>query len=168
MKYAIEDYVPFLLAEKSSFFEDAAPKMQPYQVKPPAGWQTWSDRHWIYLLAPGKLPAQGWKIHLSAGCKDEEGLLRATADYLFKQKISLKFTVSRGEWIVKNSKNADWTESGKFITAYPKDTEQFKQAAADLAVLTSEYELGPYILPDKRYKASNVYYRYGAFKRAPG
>lgn len=164
MKYAIEDYVPFLLAEKSSFFEDAAPKMQPYQVKPPAGWQTWSDRHWTYLLAPGKLPAQGWKIHLSAGYKDEEALLRAAADYLFKQKISFKFTVSRGEWIVKNSKNADRTASGKFITAYPKDTEQFKQVAADLAALTSEYELGPYILSDKRYKTSNVYYRYGAFK----
>ncbi|MGM9904951.1 class III lanthionine synthetase LanKC [Lactobacillus sp.] len=164
MKYAIEDYVPFLLAEKSSFFEDAAPKMQPCQVTKPAAWQTWSDRHWTYMLAPGELPAQGWKIHLSAGYKDEGELLRAAADYLFKQKISFKFTVSRGEWIVKNSKNADRTESGKFITAYPKDTEQFKQAAADLAALTSEYDLGPYILSDKRYKRSNVYYRYGAFK----
>lgn len=53
--------------------------------------------------------------------------------------------------------------SGKFITIYPEDGE-FIQTVFDLAALLKEFAPGPYILSDRRWQASPVYYRYGAFK----
>src|ERR1700760_4259188 len=51
--------------------------------------------------------------------------------------------------------------SGKFMTIYPRDLEQFKHLVARMDERTRDLD-GPYILSDRRYKDSKVvYYRYG-------
>ena len=51
--------------------------------------------------------------------------------------------------------------SGKFITAYPRSVEDFRQVIADLHAALSGYA-GPSVLTDRRYRDSRVlHYRYG-------
>lgn len=132
----------------------------------PQGWNTFSDEHWTYVMS-GKttFPDQGWKIHISAVTKELQFVLQDVADFLIDSEISFKFVPSVEEWIAKNSKYADRAYSGKFITIYPSSTEQFIWLLDKLKQITDKYSLGPYILNDKAWKQSNVYFRYGGLKR---
>ncbi|GAA0497621.1 hypothetical protein GCM10008986_25780 [Salinibacillus aidingensis] len=64
-----------------------------------------------------------------------------------------------------NSKNANRSSSGKFITIYLINDQNFLELLDLLVSETKEFEKGPYILNDKRWKNSNIFYRYGAFER---
>lgn len=90
-------------------------------------------------------------------------MLDLVSRYCFTHQLSFKWTRSRRAWLLKNAKYADRAASGKFITIYPKDKE-FVQTVFDLATLLKDFAPGPYILSDRRWQASPVYYRYGAFK----
>ena len=59
-------------------------------------------------------------------------------------------------------KYADRSGSGKFITVYPRDDEQFCYLLDSLNELTENVE-GPYILSDTKYGNGSVYFRYGGF-----
>lgn len=164
MGYNIEDYLPFTVND-DNFFSDPNRNAHGYSIPIPEGWKSFYDLHWQYFLNPKiELPEQGWKIHLSAGYSDTNELFQTVAKYLFDKKVVFKVTVSEEEWIIKNSKSANRTSSGKFITIYPQNTEQFKELVHDLSAQLVSFEIGPYILSDKRYKNTNLYYRYGAYK----
>src|SRR5262249_23580468 len=61
------------------------------------------------------------------------------------------------------SVNADRRSSGKVITAYPRDDEQFAALAEELHRATERLP-GPAILSDRPYRpGSLVHYRYGGF-----
>lgn len=110
------------------------------------------------------LPLQGWKIHLSTIPADSRKLLRTAASHLIERGVSFKFLADAKTLGMTNSKS--WTRggSGKFITIYPADLEEFKRLLEELEPLTREFR-GPYILSDKRYKDSKVlYYRYGGIR----
>ena len=63
-----------------------------------------------------------------------------------------------------NFKNVDRGASGKFITIYPLNEEEFKELL-EILYENLKDEKGPYILSDKRYKDCKViYYRYGGIK----
>lgn len=57
----------------------------------------------------------------------------------------------------------DRTASGKFITIYPVDVNQFEEIVISLEKLLCNIPKGPYILSDKRWRDSNVFFRYGGF-----
>ncbi|MET9432311.1 MULTISPECIES: class III lanthionine synthetase LanKC [unclassified Streptomyces] len=129
----------------------------------PDGWQRHRSGDWL-ALRPVRhtLPAQGWKIHVSACLDNAETILSRTADYCLTHGIAFKFVPSRYLLHNRNAKYADRAASGKFITVYPADDEQCHRVAGDLDALLAG-EAGPYILSDLRWGQGPVFLRYGSF-----
>lgn len=109
-------------------------------------------------------PPQGWKIHITSTIYDAQNVLYDVAEYLFVKSISFKYLSSRTCFIQANGKYADRLESGKFITIYPSSEHIFIQLLKDLKTIVCKYDDGPYILTDKQWQNSNVFFRYGALK----
>jgi hypothetical protein len=88
--------------------------------------------------------------------------LRA-AEVLIRNGCAFKVAVGLPHLHELVSVNADRGTSGKVITAYPADDEQFVRLAEELHQVT-EHLPGPAILSDRPYRpGSLVHYRYGAF-----
>ncbi|MGM0950799.1 MAG: class III lanthionine synthetase LanKC [Bacillota bacterium] len=127
-------------------------------------WKQNKDINWSYCInTKKKMPKQGWKIHITADIHEAQKTLDIVLPYLIKNEISFKFVPNERQLLFKNSKNGDRTSSGKFITIYPYDNKTFLTLLSDLDNLTKTLKKGPYILNDKRWKYSNVFFRYGAF-----
>ncbi|MFE6844726.1 class III lanthionine synthetase LanKC [Streptomyces sp. NPDC057686] len=129
----------------------------------PSGWRSHRSGDWLALRpADAELPAQGWKIHVSATLDNAESLLTTVYEYCTARRIAFKFIPSRYLLHLRNAKYADRSASGKFITVYPADEEQCRRIAEDLdAALAGA--AGPYILSDLRWGAGPVHLRYGSF-----
>lgn len=165
MDYQAQDYQPYLQADSDYYELDTTEKSdQEFTCSPPADWQNFYQGDWHCCLSPRTLAQQGWKIHLSVALRQEQGMLDLASHYCFARLLSFKVTRSRRAWLLKNAKYADRAASGKFITIYPEDEGEFVQTVFDLAALLKDFAPGPYILSDRRWQASPVYYRYGAFK----
>ncbi|MFT9267103.1 class III lanthionine synthetase LanKC [Oenococcus sp.] len=129
-------------------------------------WENQSDDYWFYMNSKkNDFPSQGWKIHITATLEDAGKLLYDVSKLLISKNVSFKFAPNVGVLKQRNSKNADRGESGKFITIYPWDTDCFLQLLNQLKKITDIYSLGPYILNDKQWQGSNVFFRYGGLKR---
>lgn len=129
-------------------------------------WHVNHDENWYYMLyEEEKLPDQGWKIHVSANIDDAQEVLSEVSELLIKKKISFKFVPSPYELLLTYSKGKDRIEAGKFITIYPRDETEFCSLLELLKDITCKYKEGPYILNDRPWKQSNVYYRYGAYTK---
>ncbi|MEV7085979.1 class III lanthionine synthetase LanKC [Streptomyces sp. NPDC093085] len=129
----------------------------------PAGWQRHRSGDWLALRPlDARLPAQGWKIHVSACLANAESVLDRVADYCLARRIAFKFVPSRYLLHTRNAKYADRSASGKFITVYPADDDQCRTLAEELDTLLAG-EPGPYILSDLRWGAGPVHLRYGSF-----
>lgn len=164
----------YLVADKR-FYEPIDRKPQPavtflarVEGMIDAGWRVVSSGVWVNLHhKDNRLPLQGWKIHLSTVPKDASKLLDAVAGYLIARKTSFKFLSDEGALKLSGSKSFSRGASGKFITVYPLDVDDFKRLLEDLNGLTAGFK-GPYILSDKRYKDNQVlYYRYGGIRPNP-
>jgi len=126
-----------------------------------------SDGDWSYSRPHREDdPAQGWKLHLSATILSAadvfaraEPVLREN-DALFKAPCRLELLKSL------NSGLADFSQIGKFLTIYPRSTEEALRLARELHRATRGLS-GPRIPFDARYREKSlVYYRYGAFRRS--
>lgn len=162
MDYQAQDYQPYL--QSGCFYEASKAKDQEFICQPPKDWQNFYQGDWHCCLSPRPLGQQGWKIHLSVALGQEQGMLDVVSRYCFAHQLSFKWTRSKRAWLLKNAKYADRVASGKFITIYPEDEAEFVQTVYALAALLKDFAPGPYILSDRRWQASLVYYRYGAFK----
>lgn len=130
----------------------------------PQNWIFSSDEHWkIYLCKGVQIPRQGWKIHVSSTVKHARETLELISNYLFESKIPFKHVTNLRELLMKNSKYGDRSSSGKFMTIYPQTETQFVELLDELSELIDHLPRGPYILSDKRWKNSNIFFRYGAF-----
>ncbi|TDC66635.1 lantipeptide synthetase [Micromonospora sp. KC207] len=131
----------------------------------PAGWRREPLDDWL-IHAPdgGSLPQQGWKIHVSATLANAERVLDAVWDYCVPRGLSFKFLRGPRTLLLRNSKYASRSASGKFVTIYPQDTDELELACKELDALLAG-EAGPYILTDLRYGAGPVHVRYGGFAR---
>lgn len=129
----------------------------------PEEWQIIRNGVWFqcYPDKEVKLPKQGWKIHISGTIKNAKEILKVVVPILAQNSTSFKFAVDMWMLALINSKNWYRGSSGKFITVYPIDEDNFKFLIEELYQKTKDFE-GPYILSDRRYKDSKViYYRYG-------
>lgn len=162
MDYQAQDYQPYL--QSGCFYEASKAKDQEFICQPPKDWQNFYQGDWNCCLSPRPLAQQGWKIHLSVALGQEQEMLDVVSNYCFARQLSFKVTRSKRAWLLKNAKYADRVASGKFITIYPEDEAEFVQTVYALAALLKEFAPGPYILSDRCWQASPVYYRYGAFK----
>lgn len=123
-----------------------------------------ADNFWTsYNLKNNSLPVQGWKIHISTDYFKANETLEIVSDILLKKRVSFKHIKGKNELQIMYSKNASRLSCGKFITIFPKDDE-FVFLLNVLYNSLKGFASGPYILTDKQWKDSNIYYRYGAFQ----
>ncbi|MER7719350.1 class III lanthionine synthetase LanKC [Streptomyces flaveolus] len=131
----------------------------------PSGWQRGESGDWLALRPlDAELPAQGWKIHVSACLDNAESVLDRVRRYCLERGVAFKFVPSRYLLHQRNAKYADRAGSGKFITVYPADEEGFERLAGELSALLAG-EPGPHILSDLRLGDGPVHVRYGSFTR---
>jgi predicted Ser/Thr protein kinase len=130
----------------------------------PAGWVRHETDTWMYygLEKSTELPAQGWKIHLSACLDDAERALEVLWDYCVPRKIAFKYLRGTPVLLAYNSKSASRASSGKLATIYPRDEREFEKTLAELGELLRDVR-GPYVLSDLRYGTGPLYVRYGGF-----
>ncbi|MBB0232573.1 class III lanthionine synthetase LanKC, partial [Streptomyces calidiresistens] len=131
----------------------------------PTGWTTGRAGDWLHLHPEGvELPAQGWKIHVSARPGNAAGIAEVIHDYCVPRRLSFKFVPSPHQVYLRNSKYAPREGAGKFATLYPEDTDRLRTVLEELDDLLAG-ETGPYILSDLRWREGPLYVRYGAFTR---
>jgi serine/threonine protein kinase len=129
----------------------------------PPGWQREPSDDWLmHGPTDADLPAQGWKIHLSACLDNAERVLATTWDYCVPRGLPFKFLRGPQLLLLRNAKYAPRGSSGKFVTIYPRDPAELEIACKELAERL-DGEAGPYILSDLRYGAGPVFVRYGGF-----
>jgi serine/threonine protein kinase len=157
----------------SQFYEDFnryAPSEMAYRdlvaALLPNSWVIRSERLWYTAFLPDvSLPAQGFKIHLSAITATAGTLLRRVVPILASEGAAFKFAADPPMLDYLNSKNVARGSSGKFITIYPSDEEQCKTLLGSLHAATEDMK-GPHILSDRSFNGSKVvFYRYGGFSR---
>ncbi|MEV7939889.1 class IV lanthionine synthetase LanL [Kitasatospora sp. NPDC088264] len=128
------------------------------------GWTVGSREFWCHVAPEGRtIPAQGWKLHLSATPLSAPIVLLKAAEVLVAGRASFKFagTLDRVTELV--SASYDRGGGGKFITVYPDDDDHFRALAEELHHATRGLP-GPGILSDRPYRpGSLVHYRYGVF-----
>ncbi|ANZ40856.1 serine/threonine protein kinase [Lentzea guizhouensis] len=108
------------------------------------------------------LPAQGWKIHVSATMDNAERVLAVVFDYCLAVGTAFKHLRTKSILLASNSKYALRSASGKLMTIYPRDDAELARVLTDLSAAL-EGEPGPYILSDLRYRTGPLYLRYGGF-----
>jgi serine/threonine protein kinase len=129
----------------------------------PDGWVQGEENVWRMLGPVARiLPAQGWKIHVSAHLDNATRVLAKVYAYCVDRRVAFKHLRSRTMLLTRNSKYAEREGSGKFVTIYPIDNVEFEQVLRELSEELAG-ESGPYILSDLRYGDGPLYVRYGGF-----
>lgn len=125
------------------------------------------DSIWRYSrpTAPDDLD-QGWKLHVSATILNAPEILKCVAPVLRDCGVQFK---AAGTLNDVQSLNAGlrltYSQIGKIITVYPRDDHEAVRLAQRLHQLTYRFR-APSVPFDLRLRArSNIYYRYGAFKK---
>jgi hypothetical protein len=110
-------------------------------------WNMLREGLWMYATPKNttKLPHQGWKIHVSATLKNAKHILVNVAKILIPKGVSFKFIMDSKVHTMTNLKNFHRGSSGKFITIYPRDDEEFREVINTLHE-TLKNEEGPYTL----------------------
>ncbi|MFH8405912.1 class III lanthionine synthetase LanKC [Streptomyces sp. NPDC018019] len=147
------------------------PRYEAAQRAVPEGWRCFLSGDWLHVTPvdadgqprPG-LPAQGWKIHVSACTDNAEKTAAQVWDYCVARLIPFKFVPGPRPMHMRNSKYAERGSSGKFATIYPADEQQLHTVLRELGALL-DGEPGPYILSDLRWHDGPLYVRYGGFAR---
>jgi tRNA A-37 threonylcarbamoyl transferase component Bud32 len=131
--------------------------------EPPPGWQSNQMDDWLVFTPEGlDLPSQGWKIHASACLDNAEQIVETIWDYCVRERIAFKFIRSRQLLFLRNMKYAARGYSGKFVTIFPVDEQQFERILTELAPALDGFD-SPYILSDLRWADGPLYVRYGGF-----
>jgi tRNA A-37 threonylcarbamoyl transferase component Bud32 len=151
--------------EPLALVDDRASRFPLATGEVPAGWRREEDDVWVGFTPSGydDMPAQGWKVHLSATPAGAAETIRVAWDICHELGIPWKFLRSRFLVTATGSKYASRAASGKVVTVYPRDEAELEKAVhrLDEALAGSE---GPYILSDLRWQAGPVHLRYGAFR----
>lgn len=122
------------------------------------------DDYWVYCTPKmAVIPPQGWKIHISTDLKEAQKTLDIVSDILFSMNVEFKYIGNTFDLFQRNFKYADRSGSGKFITIYPTTEYVFLTLLPKLETALKTLSTGAYILSDRRWKSSNIYYRYGGF-----
>lgn len=170
MPIIAEKYIKYVKNKKTLFYYKDNSKTERTYFKisnfDKSKWQVSHNEDWHYMLfKKSNLPNQGWKIHVSANIEDAQSVLLEVSRFLVNKKVSFKFVPSLYDLSITYSKSNDRIEAGKFITIYPRNDDEFCELLDPLVKITSQYKEGPYILNDRPWRQSNVYFRYGAFTK---
>jgi hypothetical protein len=126
-----------------------------------------SDGNWSYSRpARGDDPAQGWKLHVSATIVSAARVFAQAQPILRKYDALFKVPCRLELLKALNSGLADFSQIGKFLTIYPRSTDEALKLAHELHRATRGLP-GPRIPFDAQYRRESlVYYRYGALRRS--
>lgn len=162
-----KQYEQYCLADP--LFYDSLPQRDPQTFFPaarrplPGGWRQAVFGDWLVNFPPGPpLPAQGWKIHVSACPGNAEETITRVWEYCVPRGIAFKFMCSPLAVLLRNAKYAPRSGSGKAVTVYPADESACARILGELDAELQEAP-GPYILSDLRYGSGPLYVRYGGF-----
>jgi len=120
---------------------------------------------WRYSRAPGpEDPEQGWKLHISATVLSATAVFTKTAPFLTRRGIMFKAPRALEELgRINSGMHHRFSQIGKFITVYPRNTAEAVVLAKSLDRLTRGLP-APGVPYDCRFgKNSCVHYRYGGF-----
>lgn len=133
-------------------------------LKPPdAGWITVDHEARRVLRPEGRdLPAQGWKIHVSAGPDSMRRMLVQVHRYCREHKVAFKHLRSELVAAARNSEFGPRDGDARIATIYPADNNELARVLEDLSIIL-EGEYGPAIPGDLRFGAAPLYVRYGGF-----
>lgn len=150
---ALSDYQPQLSAYSQLVAELLSPEWSLY----------YRGGFWCQARIAQNLPSSGFKIHISSTFRNAELTLQRVLPVLLAHRVQFKFLVDPFCLRYVNSQQCSKSASGKFITIYPENNEQFCRLIPLLTQATADLS-GPYILSDQRVEGSKVvFYRYGGF-----
>ncbi|GAA1293959.1 hypothetical protein [Saccharothrix xinjiangensis] len=145
--------------------QDRQAEFGPVSRPVPPGWRSVRSEEWLDLLPPDhRLPAQGWKIHVSACLDNAEEVLDVVWDYCVSHGLAFKYLPNRVLLFVRNAKYAPRGWSGKFITVHPEDEDRLRTCLDDLGAALAGHP-GPYVLSDLRMGDGPLHVRYGGFAK---
>ncbi|ALG12111.1 hypothetical protein AOZ06_39280 [Kibdelosporangium phytohabitans] len=160
-------YEQFCLADR--FFYDAPARTETHGERfadgrdLPGGWIIERDDVWTMLAPPdNELPPQGWKIHVAATLGNAAGLLDEVWGYCVPRRVPFKFLTDMTAVLLRNTKYADRSGSGKFVTIYPANNDELELILNELGAVLAGSD-GPYILSDVRWGEGPLHVRYGGF-----
>lgn len=136
------------------------------RAEPDIAWSLRRTEAWI-IVSQGtmELPAQGWKLHVSAGLSSAEAVLRAVLPVLCGARVSFKVASTLRQLRALNHGFAGNSQVGKFVTVYPVDAAQAVQLAVALDKATDGLR-GPAVPSDRSLRVgSRVSYRYGSYRK---
>src|SRR5215212_4825331 len=77
---------------------------------------------WIEVSPIGvRMPAQGWKLHVSSSVRDADETLTRALPVLLVERVSFKVAASPDHLLSLNQGLGGDSQVGKFITVYPTD-----------------------------------------------
>ena len=122
------------------------------------------DSPWIVVrYVPGRMPSQGWKLHIAAAVRTDEEVLRKVLPVLLENGAAFKVVTSRRRLAELNEGRSGASQIGKFITVYPNDDPHAVHLACALDAVTHGLR-APAIPSDRPLRrGSLVHYRYGGF-----
>lgn len=134
----------------------------------PESWRTHHFGPWRAFFPPdaAELPRQGWKIHISSRPQDVDEILSAARRICVRRRISFKHLATLNDYRRAMMKYAHRSSSGKFVTIYPRNDDEFCEVLEELDSELNEYD-GPYILSDVKFGKGPVFFRYGGFALDP-
>lgn len=110
------------------------------------------------------VPAQGWKLHVSASMDSALAVLGRVLPVLVGEPVAFKVAASPARLADLNCGEAGATQVGKFVTVYPGDDAQAVRLAVALDQATDGLR-GPRVPSDRPLRpGSLVHYRYGSFR----
>jgi Protein kinase domain len=111
-------------------------------------------------------PDCGWKLHISATILNAPAILRRVAPFLAARNVQFKAPRLLTDVLTLNSGLLHtYSQVGKVFTVYPRTDDEAVNLAVGLHELTRRFK-APSVPFDLRFaETSNVYYRYGAFKK---
>ncbi|MQA86737.1 MAG: hypothetical protein GEV03_19435 [Streptosporangiales bacterium] len=167
MAITVASFVSFRAVKKDDTEDELAECARGLLAERHHDWEWHRTGMWV-RLAPraAEIPAQGWKLHVSATSRSARDVLAAVMPVLLREAASFKFAATRA-WVTwLNTANTPRASAGKFITVYPRDDAQAVRIAHACDRAT-EGLAGPVILSDRPVRpGSLVHYRYGGFQPA--
>ncbi|MER6115582.1 hypothetical protein [Streptomyces sp. NPDC001743] len=138
----------------------------------PPSWRLGRSGIWVHALGPAdsdtsvsvSLRNQGFKIHLSAAPHCALRVLDLTVPACIERGADFKTIGDPFLHSLLDSKRQPRGHSGKFMTIYPHNDEEFRELIEYLHRLTRHSGVtGPRILSDRQYKKNPIlFYRYGS------
>ncbi|MEV6829285.1 class III lanthionine synthetase LanKC [Amycolatopsis sp. NPDC051102] len=129
---------------------------------PETGWAITSRGVWRAMRPVGRLlPAQGWKIRVSAGPDNARRVLAQVFESCIEHQAAYEHLRSASALLSRNSKYAP-VGCAELAVIYPDDDIALERVLVDLSARL-EGEHGPSIPSDLRYGDGPLYVRFGAF-----